>query len=424
MQAGPDRRSPGAAGVVAAAVVWDTGYEWRAITLLALGFGLVALDRFLILPMFPIIMRDLGLSYSDLGNITGALAITWGIAAFFVGKLADRVRRKAVLVGALVVFSLLVGVSGLAGGALSLIFVRGLMGAAEGAYPPPSLVTTFEVSRPDRLGLNLGLQQMAAPLLGLAIAPILVTQLVHYIDWRYIFLLAAPPGLIVAVLLWRTIREPVAGAGSQAKPGLAEAGLPRSLAPYRNVWLAALCMMTWLNALIVLTAFLPSYLVDFLKLPIPTMGYVMSAVGFGAIFGSVAIPALSDRTGRKPAALLSVVGAAAALAMLSRTGPHATLLFSWLMATSFFLYGAISLTVGPLSIESVPLHLRATASGTVIAVGELFGGGAAPIIAGNIAHHFGISSIFYLAIAGFAVGLVACALLRETAPRRMRTGGG
>ncbi len=54
------------------------------------------------------------------------------------------------------------------------------------------------------------------------------------------------------------------------------------------------------------------------------MGYVMSAVGFGAILDSVALPALSDRIGRKPTALLSVAGAAAALLILSRTGASPT----------------------------------------------------------------------------------------------------
>lgn len=32
---------------------WDTSYEWKAVTLLALGFGLVGLDRWLIAPLFP-----------------------------------------------------------------------------------------------------------------------------------------------------------------------------------------------------------------------------------------------------------------------------------------------------------------------------------------------------------------------------------
>lgn len=393
---------------------WDTAYEWRSLLLLSLGFGLVAFDRFLILPMFPVIMTDLKLDYTDLGNITGALAITWGLSAFVAGRLADRIGRKVTMVAAMVVFSLLVGLSGLAAGALSLILIRALMGAAEGAYAPPSLVATMEASKPSRQGLSLGLQQMAAPLLGLAIAPILVTQLMHLVDWRYIFLVAAPPGLIIAALLWRTIREPAQQPSPTAK--VTGAGRFRDLMGYRNVGLAALCMLAWLNALIVLTAFLPSYLVDLLKLPTATMGYVMSAVGFGAIFGSVGVPALSDRLGRKPTALVSVIAAVAALIALSRTGADARLLFLWLMVTAFFLYGLISLTVGPLSIESVPVHLRATASGTVIAVGELFGGGVAPVIAGYLAQHFGIAAIFDLAIGGFAVGLGACLFLRETAP--------
>jgi len=52
----------------------------------------------------------------------------------------------------------------------------------------------------------------------------------------------------------------------------------------------------------------------------------------------------------------------------------------------FFLFGAISLKVGPTSIEAIPVHLRATALPTVIAVGEMFGGGDAPISAGHTGH--------------------------------------
>ena len=30
---------------------WDTSYEWKAITLLTLGFGLVGLDRWILAPL-------------------------------------------------------------------------------------------------------------------------------------------------------------------------------------------------------------------------------------------------------------------------------------------------------------------------------------------------------------------------------------
>jgi len=50
-------------------------YERRAIALLALGFGLVGLDRWLIAPLFPQMIRDPGLTYQDLGNVTAVLVL-------------------------------------------------------------------------------------------------------------------------------------------------------------------------------------------------------------------------------------------------------------------------------------------------------------------------------------------------------------
>ena len=42
---------------------WDTAYEWKAVTLLGLAFGLVGLDRWIIAPLLPSIMKDLNLDY-------------------------------------------------------------------------------------------------------------------------------------------------------------------------------------------------------------------------------------------------------------------------------------------------------------------------------------------------------------------------
>lgn len=85
------------------------GYEWRAVLLLSLGFGLVGVDRFMISAMYPVIAADLGLGYGDIGVITGVLAIAWGIAALLMGNLSDYIGRRSVLAGSLIVFSLLIG---------------------------------------------------------------------------------------------------------------------------------------------------------------------------------------------------------------------------------------------------------------------------------------------------------------------------
>src|ERR1039458_3474951 len=97
---------------------WDTSYEWKAVTLLTLGFGLVGLDRWIVAPLFPAILKDLHLNYQDIGNIVAALGLAWGFFAIVGGGLSDRLGRKRVLISAIVVFSLLSGISGLTQGLL------------------------------------------------------------------------------------------------------------------------------------------------------------------------------------------------------------------------------------------------------------------------------------------------------------------
>ena len=397
---------------------WDTAYEWRAVALLSLGFGCVMFDRFLIVPMFPTIMRDLKLSYADLGVISGALAITWGASSFVMGRLADRFGRRPIIVWSMVAFSLMVGASGFAAGAASLIAIRAAMGFAEGAYIPPSLAATLEASEPRRVGLTLGLYQVAAPLLGFGVAPILVTQLLAVMDWRLIFLILPAPGLLLAFLLSRTLREP-AQVAEVSQVSKAAAGATMRALRHRNVIIAVIGMVCWLNCLIVLSAFLPSYLLDSLHFPMRTMGFVMSAIGFGAVVGAVAVPALSDRIGRKPAAVASAFGAICALVTVAAQHAPAGL-FCALLLLAFCIYALLSLTVGTLAMESVPVELRATASGLVVALGELFGGGLSPVLAGYIAHSAGLWWIFPLAGGGLAIGALACLALIETAPARMR----
>src|SRR5690554_2020016 len=107
---------------------WDTGYEWKAVTLLALGFGLVGLDRWIIAPLFPFMAEDLGLNFQDRGNLVGILGLTWGVFAIFSGRLSDRIGHRKVLIPAILLFSLMSGLSGMAAGLMSLIVIRALMG--------------------------------------------------------------------------------------------------------------------------------------------------------------------------------------------------------------------------------------------------------------------------------------------------------
>jgi MFS family permease len=397
-----------------------SGYEWKAVTLMSLGLGLVGVDRFLIVPLMPVLMRDLHLDYQDLGTVTGALAIAWGISALFTGRLADRFGFKHVIVPALVGFSLLAGLSGLATGVGSLIMIRAFMGLAEGAFTPASIIATMDASPPRRHGRNVGIQQMMPALLGLGLAPIAVTQLLKVMDWPYIFLLVSAPGFAVAYLVHRVVRTP--SAEEKATHSIThDAGNHRwyEVFRYRNIPLGVVCMLCWLTCQMVIAALFPNYLVDHLHLDMQQMGFVLSSLGFGGALGALVLPGLSDRIGRKPVMLGSVVGAFVSLWSFMHTGPEPLTLFLCLMGEMCFVYALITLTVGPIAAESVPAQLMSTGSGVIIGIGEIFGGGLAPALVGYVAKHFGIVHAVTLPLWALGAGLVATLFLKETAPARV-----
>lgn len=398
---------------------WDSAYEWKAVALLALGFGLVGLDRFIILPLFPVMMRDLNLNYQDLGNISAVLALAWGISSMFMGRLSDRIGRRKVIIPSVIMFSLLAGLSGLATGVGALLLIRAVMGVAEGAFTPTSIAATAEASHPRRLGMNIGIQQAFFPLLGLGLAPIVATQLLLIVpSWRWVFVLVSVPGFLIAWLLYRVLREPRETAQT-VQPENVPGTRWTTVLCQRNVLLNIACMFCMLTCLFVSSVMLPNYLTDYLHMGMQQMGFVMSAIGFGGFFGMVVMPTLSDRLGRKPVALLSCLATGLALWLMIQTGAEPVKLFLLLFATTFFNFSMICMTVGPLTSESVPPALVSTATGLVVGIGEVFGGGVAPALAGYIAQHHGIENTLYLALSGAVLGLGVALFLRETAPHRV-----
>jgi predicted MFS family arabinose efflux permease len=369
--------------------------------------------------MFPAIAPDLHLNYQDLGNIIGALGLAWGVSAVVLGGLSDRIGRRRVLIPAIVLFSLLSGFSGLAGSLTTLIVIRGVMGVTEGAFCPTSFAATAEASKPARRGLNQGIQQSTFALFGLAFAPIIATQLLHVMSWRWVFVMVAIPGLITAVLLAFVIREPatVDAGGSSRSDRPARAPISH-LFRHRNVPLGMLSLFCAMTGIFVLSALTPNYLTDYLHLSGPQMGFVISAIGFGGFFGQFGLPGLSDLFGRRVMAVIGFAVGAVFLWLFIQTGANPLMLFAALFGTTIFAFGLFALITGPIATEAAPPGLISSAAGLIIGAGEIFGGGVAPAIAGAIAQRYGIQYVPYFALAGLATGAIVCLFLKETSPRK------
>lgn len=397
---------------------FDTSYEWKAVTLLGLGFGLVGLDRWIIAPLFPFMMKDLRLSYQDLGNLVGILGLCWGAFAVIMGRVSDHIGRRKVLIPSIFIFSILSGLSGIAAGFASLLLIRAVMGLTEGSYCPISFAATNEASEPKRRGFNLGAQQCTFALFGLGFGPIVATQLLAVVPtWRWVFFIAAIPGLILGILMYATIRE-----RSPESPHEDESRNPRWIQIFqsRNIIVSMAALLCAMTGVFVLSAMLPSYLIDYVHLTPTQMGLVTSALGFGGFVGQFGIPGLSDVFGRKVMAIGSFLCSAVLIRVLASVGANTPLLFALLFVISLCCLGVVALLTGPISTESAPAGLVSSAIGVVVGAGEIFGGGIAPSIAGFVAQHYGIQNILSLALIGVLLGVVVCAFLVETAPRRIR----
>jgi MFS family permease len=405
---------------------WDTSYEWKITLLLAICFGLVGLDRWVIPPLFAAAMgKDLGMTPAQLGDAVGILGVCWGCSAFVFGSMSDYLGRRKVLIPAIVVFSVLSILSGLVTGLLSLLVVRAIMGAAEGPVASIGVAVSVEASHPKRRGLNNGIFQCCFALFGLALAPIIATQLLRVTSWRHVFMLVGIPGLIAAIFMGLVLREPAAIAAAAGITRHRERAPFGEMFKHRNVPLGMLGLLCAMAGIFVLSAMVPSYLTGYLKLTAEQMGFVTSAIGFGGFLGQFLVPALSDLWGRRSVTVLTFIVSAIFLWLFIHTGASSLVaLFALLFVAAFFNFGALAVIAGPLAAEAAPAGLISAVAGIIIGCGEIFGGGVAPTVAGHIATSYGIQYTLWFAMGGQLLGIIVSLFFKETAPKwaKARTG--
>src|ERR1700676_5077911 len=215
-------------------------YETTLVAILFFTWGTVFLDRTSQHYLAPFFAPEFHLSHEQIGLLGSVVAVTWAISTLFFGALSDRIGRKPILVPVVFIFSLLSWVAGAVHSFHQLLLVRALLGIAEG--PAWSIMTALieESSAPNRRGRNIGIVVSAAALVGLAVSPVLTTQIGARFGWRWAFFVSGLPGLLLGLLIWKFVREPskkvIAGAHSQ--PVRVRDFL--SILRYRNTWLCCI----------------------------------------------------------------------------------------------------------------------------------------------------------------------------------------
>jgi len=389
------------------------GYTAGLMTMLFIVMGLTMLDRNLPLYIGSFIMKDLGLTNTQLGLMATAMGVGWGLSALIFGYFSDRLGRKIVVVPAVIIMSIVSIGTGLAPAFAMLFLARVLMGISEAPAVAILPGVVGEESAPGNNGRNIGWVMSSGALVGSFIAPIVGTALTIAYGWRICFFIIGVPGVIMGLLLWKFMKEPLSTLNLK-KGGEKEKFDLKGVLYNKNVWLAAICSAMYTGAQNLFYGFGPLFLIVDKGLDPSLMSWVMGGCGFGNFLWMLITPWISDRIGRRNT--LMIFGLLTLILPFSfMYAPSAAVLIPICFIFAFNA-GLIPIIVVLVPAESVGPKLMGTAMGLNLLFGEILGGGLWPILGGVVADKYGYRADMWIYMALMASVAVWGFFMTETAP--------
>jgi MFS family permease len=214
------------------------GYARYVLAVLGLISVLDYYDRNLISILVDPIEKGLHLDDAQVGLLSGiAFALAYGVCGIPIARMADRYGKVRVLTAGVVVWSVMTVVTARAVNFATMALARAGVALGEAGAFPATQALVAEYFPLEQRGTALSVIGVCGGF-GLTLALAGGGLLNDWVGWRGAFLLSGIPGLLLAVLLWLTVRDPdrtVADAAEQVAPRkLAERSSLRILAGRRS----------------------------------------------------------------------------------------------------------------------------------------------------------------------------------------------
>jgi MFS family permease len=174
--------------------------------------GLVSIlnyyDRSLLSILVEPIKRDLRISDGEIGLLAGVgFALIYGVLGVPMARLADRYGRAPVLGAVLMFWSAMTAATGATANFTTIFLARIGVGLGEAGGLPAVHALIAEYFSLRRRGLAMSVSGICGAI-GVSLALILGGSINDLYGWRRAFYLAAVPGLLLAVVIFLTIRDP------------------------------------------------------------------------------------------------------------------------------------------------------------------------------------------------------------------------
>ncbi len=391
-------------------------------------------DRQAIFSVFPLLKGEMGLSDIQLGVVGASFMWVYAVAGPLAGLVGDRFRRKRVILGGLVFWSVVTIATALSREYWHLVLFRALEGLGEAFYFPASMAMLSDYHGHDTRSKALALHQSsvyAGTIAGGTVAGFMG----QYYGWRSGFYLFGSLGVVLAFVLLGLLREPRRGeseAEVTAVPVPPKQRVGPAIKEILGTRMVLVLMAVFVGANFVAMIFLtwmPSFLYRKFGMSLSMAGlnataYLQVASVVGVISGGVIADRLRRRHpgGRMATQALGLLCGVPFIFLTGWTLSVPVLVFA--MAGFGYFKGYYDANIWASLHDVVRPERRATAVGIMNSVGWL-GGGVAPVAIAAASQRYGMSaclsanSVIYLFFGLLLILGIRLFMGRERAPGRM-----
>jgi len=197
------------------------GYRSYVLSTLLIVYILNFIDRNLLAAVGPAIKPELGINDTAFGLLTGAgFAVVYTLIGIPVARIAEAKHRVWLMSGCVALWSIMTALCGLSreitiGGAVIgafwvLLACRIGVGIGESGCTPPATSLISDYYPPSKRSTALGYYGMGVTL-GTMAASLIGAPVAEHFGWRAAFVVVGLPGILVAIILKLTVKEPPRG---------------------------------------------------------------------------------------------------------------------------------------------------------------------------------------------------------------------